>query len=75
MNPFWPLPAYSKLSVLTDKHKDYILRAIQDPQTQIQKQDRFTYIIYDETEALVVHSKNIFMLITLEIFRLFKSIT
>ena len=74
MNPFWPLPAYSKLSVLTDKHKDYILRAIQDPQTQIQKQDRFTYIIYDETEALVVHSKNIFMLITLEIFRLFRSI-
>ena len=71
---FWPLPAYSKLSVLTDKHKDYILRAIQDPQTQIEKQDRFTYLIYDESEALVVQSRNLFLILTLEIFRLFKSI-
>lgn len=74
MNPFWPLPAYSKLSTLTDKHKSYILWALQDPQTQIQKQGRFTYLIYDETEALAVQSNNLFLILTLEVVRLFKSV-
>lgn len=76
--PFWPQPAHSKLDLMTEaRHSHLIKRCLKDEKTQIglNGTDRYTYVVYDDQEAVLIRPISFLLYITLELFRIFKSNT
>lgn len=71
---FWDLPACSKLETLEEhKHFDKLLCALNDPDTQIDKNSGPQLIIYGPEQALLVNLHSFPMKLIMSIYSLITS--
>ena len=58
MNSFWNFNPWDKHDTIGRKHLHLLVGALRDPQTGVVQNDKDTFILYGEEEALLLYTKS-----------------